>query len=207
MNAMLYVRGRPVDYDLWEEAGADGWGWDDVRPYFLKAEDDQRGASEHHGVGGPVRIENQKDPRPIMADIVKAANAVGIPDAQDYNSPEQDGVSMLQTFQTNGRRWSCADAYLRPAMKRDNLEVVTNAQVERLELDGTRVTGVTFTRRGRTETVARLPRGHRLRRRDQLAAGPDDERHRPGRAPARGRRRGPPRPARASGATCRTTRS
>ncbi len=153
MNAMLYVRGRPVDYDLWKESGADGWGWDDVRPYFLKAEDDQRGGSEHHGVGGPVRIEGQRDARPIMADMLKAANAAGIPSARDYNSPEQDGVSMLQTFQKNGRRWSCADAYLRPAMKRENLEVVTSAQVERLELDGTRVTGVTFTRRGRTETV------------------------------------------------------
>ncbi len=153
MNAMLYVRGRPLDYDLWKEAGADGWGWDDVRPYFLKAEDDQRGGSEHHGMGGPCRIENARDPRGIVADLIKSANAVGIPDAQDYNSPEQDGVSMLQLFQKNGRRWSCADAYLKPAMSRSNLGVVTNAQVDRIEMDGTRVTGVTFTRHGRTETV------------------------------------------------------
>lgn len=154
MNAMLHVRGRPIDYDLWEQSGAHGWGWDAVRPYFLKAEDDQRGASEHHGMGGPCRIEEARDPRPIMADMIRAANAAGIPDAEDYNSPEQDGVSMLQAFQKNGRRWSCADAYLRPAMKsRDNLEVVTGAQVQRLEMDGTRVTGVTFTRRGRTQTI------------------------------------------------------
>ncbi|MEA2125148.1 MAG: choline dehydrogenase [Solirubrobacteraceae bacterium] len=153
MNAMLYVRGRPLDYDLWEQAGAHGWGWEGVRPYFLKAEDDRRGASEHHGFGGPCTIEEERDPRPINADIIRACNAAGIPDAADYNSPEQDGVSMAQTFQRRGRRWSCADAYLKPAMRRDNVEVVTNAQVEALELEGTRVTGVRFTRRGRTQTV------------------------------------------------------
>ena len=149
MNAMLYVRGRPLDYDLWGH----GWEWDNVRPYFLKAEDDLRGGSEHHGIGGPCRIEEQRDPRGIIGDLIESAHAVGIPDAEDYNSPEQDGVSMLQTFQKRGRRWSCADAYLRPALHRDNLEVVTNAHVERLEMDGTRVTGVTFNRRGRRQTV------------------------------------------------------
>ena len=153
MNAMLYVRGRPIDYDLWEREGATGWNWESVRRYFLKAEDDQRGASEHHGIGGPCSIQEEADPRPINADLIRAANAVGIPDAQDYNSPEQDGVSMSQTFQRNGRRWSCADAYLRPALHRENLEVVTLAQVDALELDGDRVTGVRFRRRGRTRTI------------------------------------------------------
>ncbi|MGI8623403.1 MAG: GMC family oxidoreductase, partial [Solirubrobacteraceae bacterium] len=157
MNAMLYVRGRPLDYDLWERQGAEGWGWDSVRPYFLKAENDQRGVSEHHGVGGPVNVQNQRSPRHVNADLLEAALAVGIPRATDYNSPEQDGCGMFQTFQRNGRRWSCADAYLRPAMKRENLEVVTHAQVEGLELDGTRVTGVRFRRRGRTRTLT----GHR----------------------------------------------
>jgi choline dehydrogenase len=150
MNAMLYVRGRPLDYDLWGH----GWEWGNVRPYFLKAEDDRRGASEHHGVGGPCRIEEERDPRPLNADLIAACNAAGIPDAQDYNSPEQDGVSMAQTFQRRGRRWSCADAYLKPALRsRDNLEVLTNAQVEGLELDGARVTGVRFARRGRSDSV------------------------------------------------------
>ncbi|MEJ7892846.1 MAG: GMC family oxidoreductase N-terminal domain-containing protein [Solirubrobacteraceae bacterium] len=153
MNAMLYVRGRPLDYDLWEQAGASGWGWDNVLEYFLKAENDERGASEHHGIGGPCNIQEPADPRPINADLIRAANAVGIPDAQDYNSPEQDGVSMVQTFQKRGRRWSCADAYLRPAMGRDNLEVVTLAQVEGLEFDGDRCTGVRFRRRGRSQTL------------------------------------------------------
>ena len=157
MNAMLYVRGRPLDYDLWEEQGADGWGWASVRPYFLKAENDERGASEHHGVGGPVNIQDQRSPRRMNADFIRAAEACGIPRSADYNSPEQDGVGMFQTFQKNGRRWSCADAYLRPAMKRDNLEVITRAQVQRLELDGKRATGVVYRRRGR-ERVARAGR-------------------------------------------------
>ena len=157
MNAMLYVRGRPLDYDQWEQQGADGWSWEGLRPYFLKAENDERGASEHHGVGGPVNIQNQRSPRHVNADFIKAAEACGIPRSADYNSPEQDGVGMFQTFQKNGRRWSCADAYLRPAMKRDNLEVITHAEVQRLELSGTRVTGVLYRRRGK-ERVARAGR-------------------------------------------------
>ena len=125
-----------------------------LRPYFLKAENDERGASEHHGVGGPVNIQNQRSPRHINADYIKAAEACGIPRSADYNSPEQDGVGMFQTFQKNGRRWSCADAYLRPAMKRDNLEVITRAEVQRLELSGTRVTGVLYQRKGKERTRA-----------------------------------------------------
>src|SRR3954452_397090 len=157
MNAMLYVRGRPLDYDLWEEQGADGWSWEGLRAYFLKTENDERGASEHHGIGGPVNIQNQRSPRHVNADFIKAAEACGIPRSADYNSPEQDGVGMFQTSQKTGRRWSCADAYLRPAMKRHNLEVITRAEVQRLELSGTRVTGVVYNRRGK-ERVARANR-------------------------------------------------
>jgi choline dehydrogenase len=154
MNAMLYVRGRPLDYDLWEQQGAAGWGWNDVRPYFLKAEDDARGGSEHHGVGGPVRIENQRSPRHVNRDFLEAAQAAGIPRCADYNSPEQDGCDMFQVFQRNGRRWSAADAYLRPVMGRPNLDVVTGAMVQGLEVEGTRVTGVRYARRfGGTRTI------------------------------------------------------
>src|SRR3954466_10022503 len=155
MNAMLYVRGRPLDYDLWADQGATGWGWSDVRPYFLKAENDERGASEHHGVGGPVNIQNQRSPRHVNRDFLEAAQAAGIPRSRDYNSPEQDGCDMFQVFQKRGRRWSAADAYLRPALKRPNLEVITNAMVQGLQLDGRRVTGVRYKRRlGGEKTVA-----------------------------------------------------
>jgi choline dehydrogenase-like flavoprotein len=127
MNAMLYVRGRPLDYDLWREQGAAGWGWEDVLPYFLRSEDNARGASEFHGAGGEMRIEEQRSPRPLDRRLLDASVAHGIPRIDDYNGPEQDGVSMFQVFQKDGRRWSAADAFLRPAAKRANLELITGA--------------------------------------------------------------------------------
>jgi choline dehydrogenase-like flavoprotein len=142
MNAMLYVRGRPLDYDLWERQGAAGWGWDDVLPYFLRAEDNVRGRSEFHGAGGPLRVAEQRSPRSFDRRLLDAAQAAGIPYREDYNGPEQDGVSMFQVTQSNGRRWSAADAYLRPALGRPNLEVRTGAQVLGLELQGHRAVGV-----------------------------------------------------------------
>jgi choline dehydrogenase-like flavoprotein len=143
MNAMLYVRGRPLDYDQWErDHGAGGWGWQGVLPYFLKAEDNQRGASEFHGSGGPVRIEDERSPRKLTGRFLAALENAGIPRIDDYNGPEQDGVAPVQVFQKNGRRWSAADAYLRPARKRPNLTVLTNRQVSALELERDRVTGV-----------------------------------------------------------------
>jgi choline dehydrogenase len=157
MNAMLYVRGRPLDFDLWAEQGAPGWSWDDVLPYFKRAENNAGGASEFHGVGGPVEVADQRSPRPLGNDILESCVAAGIPRATDYNGPEQDGVAPFQVFQKNGRRWSSADAYLRPAMKRPNVEVVTNALVLGLELDGDRVTGVRYAQKGR-ESVAHATR-------------------------------------------------
>ncbi|MCW3040667.1 MAG: choline dehydrogenase [Solirubrobacterales bacterium] len=157
MNAMLYVRGRPLDYELWQAQGAPGWGWDDVLPYFMKSENNARGASEFHGAGGPVEVAEQRSPRRICRDILEACVAAGIPRAVDYNGPEQDGVAPFQVFQKNGQRWSTADAYLRPAMRRGNLEVVTGALVQNLELDGDRVTGVRYARGKRTE-IARADR-------------------------------------------------
>jgi choline dehydrogenase-like flavoprotein len=142
MNAMLYVRGRPLDYDLWEREGAAGWGWDAVRPYFLKAEDNQRGASEFHAVGGPLRVEDERSPRRLTARIMAAVEAAGVPRIADYNGPEQDGVSPVQVTQRNGRRWSAADGYLRPVMKRPNLEVLTKRLVEAVELRDGRAVGV-----------------------------------------------------------------
>ncbi|WP_354701696.1 putative GMC-type oxidoreductase [Paraconexibacter sp. AEG42_29] len=157
MNAMLYVRGRPLDYELWAAQGAPGWGWDDVLPYFMKSENNARGASEFHGAGGPVEVAEQRSPRRICRDILEASVTAGIPRAVDYNGPEQDGVAPFQVFQKNGRRWSTADAFLRPAMARPNLTVVTGALVLGLELEGDRVTGVRY-QRGRREELARCER-------------------------------------------------
>lgn len=154
MNAMLYVRGRPLDYDLWVDAGADGWGWDDVLPYFVKSEDNARGASEFHGAGGELRVSEQRSPRPLDRALIDASVAAGIPRIADYNGPEQDGVAMFQVTQRNGQRWSAADAFLRPAMKRPNLTVVTRALVTGVELEGARATGVRYAdKRGRAQVA------------------------------------------------------
>ncbi|MFL5869553.1 MAG: GMC family oxidoreductase [Solirubrobacterales bacterium] len=153
MNAMLYVRGRPLDYDLWERQGAAGWGWRDVLPYFMRSEDNVRGKSEFHSTGGELTVSDQRSPRPLDRRLLEASAAVGIPRIADYNGPEQDGVAMAQVTQRNGRRWSCADAFLRPALKRPNLELISRATVLALELDGTRATGVRYRRRGRERIV------------------------------------------------------
>ncbi len=158
MNAMLYVRGRPLDYDLWEQQGAEGWGWEDVRPYFLKAENNERGASEHHAVGGPLEVRNTRSPRKLTPLFLEAAEAAGIPRVADYNTPEQDGAAWVQVTQKDGKRFSTADAYLRPALKRPNLEVVTGAEVMRVELEGTRATGVRYRDKKGREHVASASR-------------------------------------------------
>jgi choline dehydrogenase-like flavoprotein len=158
MNAMLYVRGNPLDYDSWAAAGAKGWGWDDVRPYFLKAEDNQRGDSEHHATGGPLRVEDERSPRPLTGRFLAACEEAGVPRIDDYNGPEQDGASLAQVTQRGGRRWSAADAYLRPAQKRPNLEVVTGALVSGVEITNGTATGVRYSRRRGGERVARAER-------------------------------------------------
>lgn len=154
MNAQLYVRGRPFDYDLWEAQGAPGWGWRGVLPYFKRAEDNSRGASEYHGVGGPLRVEDSREPSPFAERFLKTAEAYGIPRIPDYNGPEQDGCSPVQVTQKGGRRWSSADAYLRPAMNRPNLTVVKKAQVLRVEIEGGRATGVRYAQGKGREKVA-----------------------------------------------------
>ena len=158
MNAMLYVRGRPLDYDLWEAGGGEGWGWKDVLPYFMRSEDNARGASEFHGAGGEMRVSEQRSPRPMSERLLAASEAAGIPRIADYNGPEQDGASMFQVTQRNGRRWSTADAFLRPALKRPNLELITGALVVGVELEGDRATGVRYRDRRGREQVARAER-------------------------------------------------
>ena len=194
MNAMLYVRGRPLDYDGWEAQGAPGWGYRDVLPYFIRSEDNVRGASECHGAGGPLRVSEQRSPRPLDRRLIAASEAAGIPRIADYNGPEQDGVSMFQVTQHGGRRFSAADAYLRPALTRPNLEVRTGRTVLGVELEGGRAVG----RAPRAGAAARgggagRARGRAERRRDRLPAAAAAVGHRRRRRAAGGRRRGPPR--------------
>ena len=137
MNAMMYVRGRPLDYDGWREAGCDGWGWQDVLPYYERMENyEASGDPAVHGRGGPVNVADQVEPRPLTARFLEAAERTGIPRNPDINSQEQDGVAQTPVSQRNGRRWSAADAYLRPAAKRSNLTVAPKSQALGIDLDG-----------------------------------------------------------------------
>jgi choline dehydrogenase-like flavoprotein len=142
MNAMMFVRGRPLDYDGWREAGCTGWGYEDVLPYFKRMESYEPVSSDAHGAGGPVSVANQVEPRVLTRRFLEAAQATGIPANPDINSPEQDGVSLTPVSQRNGRRWSTADAYLRPAMKRPNVTVKTGAQALEILFDGGRASGL-----------------------------------------------------------------
>lgn len=158
MNAMLYVRGRPADYDGWQEDGCPGWGWDDVLPYFRRAENREGGRDQTVARGGPLNVADLRSPRPLTRRFIDAARASGIPFNPDYNSPKQDGVSTVQVCQRGGRRRSAADAYLRPAMRRPNLDVTTKAHALRLELDRGRAVGVRYRDRLGRRRLARAER-------------------------------------------------
>ena len=143
INAMVYVRGLPLDYDGWRDQGATGWGWADVFPYFLKAEDHARGGDAWHGVGGPLAVADIKDPHPLSDAFIAAAVEAGLPANPDFNGAVQAGVGYFQLTIRGRRRCSTAVGYLRPAEKRSNLTVEPNAQVTRVRLDGKRAVGVT----------------------------------------------------------------
>ena len=143
INGMIFVRGQPQDYDAWESSGAPGWGFADVLPYFKRLENFVDGESALRGAGGPVDIERVRERPAIARAFIDAAKQAGFDANPDYNGARQDGFGYYQVNQRNGRRWSATDAYLRPALKRSNLEVRTHSQVQRIDFDGRRATGVT----------------------------------------------------------------
>lgn len=148
-GAMTYLRGNPADYDTWrDEHGCEGWGYDDVLPYFTRAEDQQRGPSPFHGGGGPLRVEDLRYKSPIVRAWIEAARRTGLAANHDFNGPIQDGVGFYQVNQLRGRRWSAADGYLRPALGRPNLTVLTGALATRIVVEGGRATGVGYLRNG-----------------------------------------------------------
>jgi choline dehydrogenase len=142
VNAMVYIRGNRADYDAWAAMGFDGWGWDDVLPYFIKTEDNERGASELHGAGGPLRVSEGRSRHKTCGTFIEAGVEAGLPANDDFNGPAQDGVGWYQVTQRDGMRCSAAVAYLHPVMDRPNLVVETGAHVTRLLLEGTRAVGV-----------------------------------------------------------------
>jgi choline dehydrogenase len=144
INGMVYMRGHPRDYDMWRQSGCTGWGYDDVLPYFKKAEDQQRGADDYHGVGGPQAVSDQDDPLELMDALIAAAQRAGIPRTRDFNGAQQEGVGYFQTTTRNGRRCNTAQAYLKPARGRSNLRIITEAQATRIVVEGERAAAVEF---------------------------------------------------------------
>ncbi len=143
MNAMLYVRGHRDDYNGWrDDSGCAGWGWDEVLPYFVRSENHEAGASPTHGVGGPLNVAPLRSPRGLTDLMIKSCERYGFPLDPDYNDGDPYGTSAAETTQKYGRRWSAADAFLRPAAGRPNLTVLTAATALGLEISGGRVRGV-----------------------------------------------------------------
>ncbi|WP_298491066.1 GMC family oxidoreductase [uncultured Maritimibacter sp.] len=159
INGMLYIRGHREDYDLWRQMGNTGWGWEDVLPYFKKAEDNTRGADDFHGVGGPLRVSDQAGGSPVADAIVAAAVEAGIPRNPDFNGAEQEGAGYFQTTTKDRRRWSSAHAYLHPARRRSNLSVVTGGHLTRVLLDGRRAVGIAYRTARGIETARLSERG------------------------------------------------
>ncbi|HET7881261.1 MAG TPA: GMC family oxidoreductase N-terminal domain-containing protein [Acetobacteraceae bacterium] len=148
INGMVYMRGDPADYDHWRQLGCEGWDWDSVLPFFKKAEDNERGADEFHGVGGPLRVSDPPHVWPLGRAMVEAAMQAGIPRTTDFNGAVKEGAGYYQTTTNRARRWSAAAAYLRPARGRGNLTVITNAHAMRVLIEGGRAVGVEYRAKG-----------------------------------------------------------
>ena len=153
INGLLYVRGQSEDYDRWRQRGNAGWGYDDVLPYFKKAENQIRGADKYHGTGGPLPVSDPRHADPVSDAFVVAAAEVGIPTNPDFNGATQEGAGFFQTTTRRGRRASTAFSYLRPAKSRGNLHVETAALAQRILFEGRRARAVEYRQNGTLRTA------------------------------------------------------
>jgi choline dehydrogenase len=144
INAMIYIRGHAHIYDHWAALGNTGWSYADLLPYFKKAEHQERGADTYHGSGGAINVADPRDPNRLSKTFIAAGKSLGIPENKDFNGATQEGVGLFQVTQKNGARHSVASAYLVPALKRPNLQVVTNAHVTHLRFEGKKAVGVSY---------------------------------------------------------------
>ncbi|MBN9552994.1 MAG: GMC family oxidoreductase N-terminal domain-containing protein, partial [Alphaproteobacteria bacterium] len=154
INGMMYVRGNALDFDDWAKAGCAGWAYDDVLPYFRKAEDQSRGANRWHGAGGPLKVSDQSFDHELPNALCRAAAQAGLARNEDFNGASQDGFGYYQMNIHNGRRWSAARGYLTPARKRPNLRILTNARAERIVVEGGAARGVLFSHDGQRRYAA-----------------------------------------------------
>jgi choline dehydrogenase len=164
INAMIYVRGNRADYDAWAAAGHAGWSYDEVLPYFKRSEHNERGESAYHGAEGPMAVSESRSMHPLVDTMLEAARYAGHEHNPDFNGARQEGVGRFQLTQREGLRCSTADAFLRPAAERENLEVITRAMALRIVFEGSRAIGVEISRDGRVQTI-------RAEREVLLAAG------------------------------------
>ena len=153
LNSMIYMRGNRLDYDGWAAMGFPGWGYEDVLPYFRRSEDNERGESYYHGVGGPLTVSDCRSMQPLAGACIEATIDTGIASIDDHNGPTQEGVGWFQFTQRDGRRCSTAVAYLRPALERGNVEVLTDALATGILFEGGRAVGVEMLRNNNSENV------------------------------------------------------
>ncbi len=158
INAMVYIRGHRWDYDNWAAMGCTGWAYDDVLPYFRKSEANERGADDYHGEGGPLFVSDQRSPNPTSHAFVEAAAALQLRTNTDFNGETQEGFGLYQTTQRNGERWSAARGYVEPLREQGNFAIRTKTLVDRLVVEGGRVTGV-MVRQGRRSEMLYAKRG------------------------------------------------
>ncbi len=155
INAMIYTRGHRLDYDEWAQLGCTGWAWRDVLPYFLRAEDNSRGASALHGTGGPLDVSDLRERNPVAGRFVRAALDAGFRPNDDFNGPEQEGVGFYQVTQRGGERCTVARAYLY-GEARANLHLIADATVLRITFEGARANGVEVARVARGGQIEKL---------------------------------------------------
>ena len=164
LNAMVYLRGQREDYEGWAADGASGWTWNDVLPYFIKAENNERGADSFHGNAGPLNVADLRSPHPAAALFIEAGQQAGLPRNDDFAGQTQEGVGWYQVTQKDGERWSAASAYLAPARHRPNLHVVTGALASQIIFEARRAIGIKFLQ-------GNVERDLRARREVLIAAG------------------------------------
>jgi choline dehydrogenase len=153
INGLLYVRGQHEDYDRWRQHGNSGWGYDDVLPYFKKAENQARGADDFHGVGGPLPVSDSRHGDPLSDAFIAAAAETGIPVNKDFNGATQEGAGWFQTTTRGGKRASTAVSYLRPAKGRKNLHIETSSLAQRILFEGRRAVGLEYRKEGSLRTA------------------------------------------------------
>ncbi|MGY9057957.1 MAG: GMC family oxidoreductase, partial [Alphaproteobacteria bacterium] len=144
INGMIYMRGQAQDYDHWAQLGCRGWGYDDVLPYFKKAENNQRGADDFHGAGGPLTVSDQTEKTPMSEALIAAGKEVGLAENPDFNGAFQEGIGYSQVTIAKGKRNSTAQAFLKPARSRPNLTVETGAAAHKVLFDGKKAVGMAY---------------------------------------------------------------